>query len=810
MAARCRRSSGLALFSAALFLCGCGGEARRNPEALYARAKALRQASQLPKAFEEATLGFSAWRQDTATSWHWNFRVLQAEILLLRGDIPGALKLLGEEPGARVPDRLRITARLLCLRGYSACYDSPLPEAGDFLSRAYEIAQHPEAQDVMPQIRMTRAICQILSNQFTAAEKEIRAVLADSERLGDRFFEATALAQMGFLRLRDHRYDESIEWSRRALAIAQSAGYDGVRSISLGNLGWGYYRLGDFEKAEAHMRDAEALNRRMGRLPDQENALGNIGSVRFSMEDYQGALEYYLGALDLAEKARSDSTMAVWLNNLATTCIETGDLTCAERHNRRALELQARVQDKVVGVWPVLNSANIALARADYAGARQTFESALVPEPEDADVKWEIHSGLARVYAAQGNAAGARAEFTRAINVLDERWSELRNDHSKLTFPTRALRFYRRYVDFLMLRGRDEEALNFVESRRARLLSEEAAGNLKVAARQTGAVLLSYWLAPERSYLWVVSPGGIRTFVLPGEDKIRELVDRYSKAILDSRDTIENPAGRQLFDMLIAPARQFLPPGSRVVLVPDGRLHGLNFETLITDAGRYWIEEATVEIAPSLRLLRGRGSERAGSSILLIGDPADADPSLPRLPFAQVEIAEIATLFPDKMVLTGTAARPEAYRSAEPSRYSVIHFAAHALPNRESPLDSAVVLSPGKDSYKLYAWEVRQVPLNAALVTVSACRSAGARAYAGEGLVGFAWAFLGAGARNVVASLWDVNDRSTAAFMQALYKRIRSNESPAAALREVKLEFLRSGEVRRKPYYWAPFQLYMR
>ena len=99
----------------------------------------------------------------------------------------------------------------------------------------------------------------------------------------------------------------------------------------------------------------------------------------------------------------------------------------------------------------------------------------------------------------------------------------------------------------------------------------------------------------------------------------------------------------------------------------------------------------------------------------------------------------------------------------------MIHFTAHATANVESPLDSAVVLSGPDNGYKLYARDVAETPLRADLVTVSACRSAGERTYSGEGLVGFAWAFLRAGARNVIAGLWDVDDRSTARLMDALY-----------------------------------------
>ena len=97
-----------------------------------------------------------------------------------------------------------------------------------------------------------------------------------------------------------------------------------------------------------------------------------------------------------------------------------------------------------------------------------------------------------------------------------------------------------------------------------------------------------------------------------------------------------------------------------------------------------------------------------------------------------------------------------------------------------------------------------QVPLHAELVTISACRGAGARVYSGEGLVGFTWAFLQAGARHVIAGLWDVTDRSTAQLMDPLYDNISKGASPARALRDAKLSMIHSSGNFKKPYYWAP------
>lgn len=136
---------------------------------------------------------------------------------------------------------------------------------------------------------------------------------------------------------------------------------------------------------------------------------------------------------------------------------------------------------------------------------------------------------------------------------------------------------------------------------------------------------------------------------------------------------------------------------------------------------------------------------------------------------------------------------------------------AHGTASHTRPLDSAVILGGTADSYKLYAREIVAHPLRARLVTISACNGAGTRAYAGEGLVGLAWAFLRAGARNVVASLWEISDApSTTQVMDKLYEGLGRGEDPATALRDAKLFLLRSNTktVYAKPFYWAPFQLY--
>jgi CHAT domain-containing protein len=269
--------------------------------------------------------------------------------------------------------------------------------------------------------------------------------------------------------------------------------------------------------------------------------------------------------------------------------------------------------------------------------------------------------------------------------------------------------------------------------------------------------------------------------------------------------------GDHLFRMLVAPAN--LPPGAAVVIVPDGALYGLNFETLPVEGPRrhYWIEDAEVQVAPSLSMLATVPRTRTlEPRLLLIGNPSPRAPEFPALRFAPAEMSAIVRHFQkEKVTVYGdVSATPASYRDSPLDRFSMVHFTAHATANMESPLESAVVLSGPDTGYKLYARDVADRPLTADLVTVSACRSAGERTYSGEGLVGFAWAFLHAGARRVIAGLWDVDDRSTARVMDELYAGLEAGRTPARALREAKLALIRAGGQPAGPYYWGPFQIF--
>jgi CHAT domain-containing protein len=277
-----------------------------------------------------------------------------------------------------------------------------------------------------------------------------------------------------------------------------------------------------------------------------------------------------------------------------------------------------------------------------------------------------------------------------------------------------------------------------------------------------------------------------------------------------------------LYKAVLAPVQSLIPAGSDVIVVPDGALYQLDFETLVAPDPQphYWIEDAYVSTAPSLRVLATHArTEGLAPRLLVIGDPVPTS-DFPRLPHAGDEIAIVQKYFPagNRIVWTGPDATPGRYAEAGPGRFSTIHFAAHASADKERPLRSSIILSrqlssqlsdQGSD-FRLYASDVAGLPLRADLVTISACNSAGGQTYSGEGLVGFAWAFLQAGAWNVIASLWDVDDATSVQIMDRMYAAIAAGQPPARALREAKRAVMASGRRHRAPYFWAALQVYTR
>ena len=228
-----------------------------------------------------------------------------------------------------------------------------------------------------------------------------------------------------------------------------------------------------------------------------------------------------------------------------------------------------------------------------------------------------------------------------------------------------------------------------------------------------------------------------------------------------------------------------------MIIVPHDVLHYLPFHALQSPDGRYLIESYPIYYLSSASLLQFIKEKRKarGERVLAFGNPDLGDPNKD-LKFAELEAQEVRTLYPYSTVLVRKEATEGKSKGLSP-QYDMLHFATHAELKEEDPLSSAILLAKdGKEDGRLEVREIFGMDLKANLVVLSACETGLGKLSSGDELVGLTRAFIYAGTPSVVASLWKVEDNSTAALMASFYRNLKTM-SKVEALRQAQLELIR-------------------
>lgn len=797
------------LFSC-LLLVRCVRPSPEDLASLYKDAVAAQRRGDYEEALRLAERGQSKAAENSER--YWKFRLLQPEIRMSRNELERVRRDLADPVPHTAPRSAVFEARRLMVLGWSYHNAGDLSRARELLNQA--LAGSPGEKDLESQILVLLGSCSFTAGDLAGAEQTERKALASAEAANDRFLMASPLGMIGLIRLTQGRYEEALYWFDRVKALAEETQSKSLLAITLENIGWCWFRLGETEKAGSYFDQARPLFMKMGKYQNLHKSLGNRGSAWLAMGDLPKAIDYFQQALHVAEQSKDQLYVPVWLVQLAMAHLETGHPGLARPYLERARPMRVADDDRRTRAWLGILEGQLAELEGSHERAAAAYQRVAYAPSFEPTVVFEARARLARLADRSGDEAGANRQYLSLLNSLDKWRGDLSKPEVRMSWLSSLIRFHKEYVRFLWRHGRKMEALEAAEASRGRVLAERLgnskrgpqarARQLQEQSKRTGCTLASYWLGPEESYVWVITAASIEPSVLPAQKQIAADVAAVRRQIESLRDPTLHPAIARLSGNLLTP----LGDHARgcVMISPDQDLYSLNFDTLLLD-GRYWVEQADVRIAPMLASLPRHGTAQDG--VLLFGNPVTPPQSgLPPLANAGAEIKNIQALYPEAQAVTGADATVQKFFDASPDRFGLIHVSAHAVANRESPLDSAVILTQAEDRYQLKAREIAGLELRANLVTLSACHSAGTRSYAGEGTVGLAWAFLNAGARNVVAGLWAIDDQSSAQLMRSMYSSLRSGATPGQALRAAKLSFVTSPGPLKKPFYWAAWQLY--
>jgi CHAT domain-containing protein len=638
---------------------------------------------------------------------------------------------------------------------------------------------------------------------------------------------------LGVVALQEEHYEDAVVRFGEASTLARSIGAKLVLEKAVGNLGWVYYRTGDFQRSLINSKEAEKQASELGSVKDQVIFLSSAGLSEYRLGDLEAARSFYEQALGLAQSTQHQEMIEDSHVYLGFLLLRLNQLDAATVHIRDANSIVGLRKYDRAGLRLMLLEALLFDKRGDKQAAIKTLLDLQEHAAGVPFLRWEAENTLAHIYSDAGRQKDADQWFRRSIETFQHQRSSLTSVDSALPFLENGADLYSNYTQHLISEHRTDEALSVLDESRAESLTDglhlsrpdrkrqSTPGlNARSIAARLQATVLVYSLRPKTSYLWAITPTRQQFYTIAGSETILPQIQLQTRMILASKDLLSQPAapGQSLYNELIKPAEGLIKKGSRVFIVGDDALSSLNFETLQTPGSdsHYWIEDVTITNAKSLQLLSVKQAavpQYTDRRILLMGDPIYRKDEYAELPNASTEVKGVASHFSSdhRTILTGAQASPEAYQLSSAGQFSYIHFVAHGTANMTVPLDSAVVLSHNRDdatSYKLYARDILKQNLKADLVTVSACNGSGIRDYSGEGLVGLAWAFLRAGSHHVIGAMWEVSDVSTPLLMDHLYGELAKGSQPDAALRSAKLAMIHSDGVFRKPLYWAPFQLY--
>src|SRR5216684_22793 len=635
--------------------------------------------------------------------------------------------------------------------------------------------------------------------------------------------------------------EQATQYADRAIAIADANPDLGYPIIAHQARLSAMVQLGQVAAAQEELKKLLARPEAQA-SDDQLSGLNSTAAqIARSQGDMPGAISYLSEALRHSEIVGDTHAIPEFQSELSELYRLTGNLSQAEVLARRATE-SAQAGGYIPQIPKLLNVlAQIQVSRKEYVEADETYDRAstiqdvMIGNADSALGKTALIKGVGDLYEKHfGLIAEHGGDPAKAFTVVEQARGRVMTDllmsgdktspESLATEKNLArlrLRLTEAHSDKDVAKLRDQiflaEQFRSVTPEVSILKAREhqvITGRQLQNSLSNSEALLEYVVDDPASYCLVITRTSMRIVKLPGKQELSSLVITYLNK-LKGKERADDEA-RHLYDVLLG-GLPGLQGAKQFIIVRDGQLHLVPFDALVEPSGRYVIESRTVVYAPSATsffLLRTAANRKSSARGLLAvgGVPyQQSGTKLGDLPSSRDEALGAAAALPNRSntLLLGNEATEAAFKKSVDHR--IIHLAVHAIANDTSPDRAAFILlsdpQHGEDG-SLYPSEIVQLPLDADLVVLSACETAVGPIEGEEGISTLARAFLLAGTRTVVSTLWTIDDDSTLYLMKVFYAELARKKSAPEALRVAKRSMLkRFGPRKAVPYFWAGFTL---
>jgi CHAT domain-containing protein/tetratricopeptide (TPR) repeat protein len=776
-----------------------------------------------------------------------------------------SLLLLNDEldrPAVKINPKLRLWC--LALEGYLEI-NSDSDSAKRDWTEALQIANALHEREWAARATGELGIIAFLEGNTASAVSLVGKAILSANRTGDTASQVRLLSMLGNGFNEERRFSEALIMFKRAIAIAQATPDSGFPFMAYNGEAAALSGLNQTDEAQQLLEKALAVANAQQNVLNEADLLLQMGEVASAQHRTDQAKHLFAQAGQIARGSRLYRTLSYAMFDLANVERQLGDKQSAVGALEAGLMASRHLGDRYYLPRDLTALAEIEATKNRFRQADRLFEQAedvldgiLINQHSFEESTARVGS-MSNTYLEHFRLALQMGNVERAFQILErvrgrtvasQMYARERKDNKSpellaLESKIAATQVALLRTDEAKVRSELLEQLLGDERTLAFQLNEAGLQRQDVLAKPVplktiqsvlgeDEVLLEYVLDEPKTFCIVISRRSTQIITLPaGSNQIKTQTEWYLSQ-LKSRKSDEK-SSRQLYTTLLEPVLRSFHQ-SRLIVSPDGILYSLPFEAL-RDGKGFVVRSKIVSYAPSagvlLRLrttpiVENRRSllaigavdykmvralpenvERGSMAAVIVRGLAELSGSrLEDLPASRDEVLTIAQIAGSNTeLLLGQNATESAFKNQPLSDFDVIHFAAHAAADPQYPDRAALVLGIGSntsDDGLLQVREIMHLRLQAELVTLSACETNIGTAEGEAGVVSLEQAFLIAGARAVVASLWNVEDSSTTVLMKAFYTHLAQHEDKAFALTHAKRDMLEHyGDA--SPYYWAPF-----
>lgn len=651
--------------------------------------------------------------------------------------------------------------------------------------------------------------------------------LSISKDLGDKAGEGAAYTNLGLVYQALGNFREAANYHHRHLDIAIDLGDKAGEGKAYGNLGLAYDSLDDLQKSEEYHLLHLGIAKDVGDREGEGKAYGNLGVMHHSLKKYKQAIEDHEKHLaisrDLGDRAGEGSA----LGNIGVAYNSLGEFTKALEYHKQHLSITRQVED-ISGEASACTNIGLAyFSLRDLDKAEEFFKSSVRLQDRIRDL----------------------------LHQKDDWKISVRNLHKDVYTSLWMLQLeQQKSVEALFTaeRGRAQALMDLMKSQFGLELNQYASGkqfeeisdisnyiSLQTVFIAIGSDAINFWVIPKGKQLTFVqkkSNKDLKGLIEQAYQKIdvlntsrcenRSFDALTEKRGLDQRSGEKGSAPskcygdalKELYDVVISPISDFIQDG-QLAIVPDGPFYFAPFAALRRDEhSKYLSETFSIRLIPSLTSLKLMAECKEGyhctTGALLVGDPCVEDVRIrgkrvDPLPCAKAEVEMIGKILQTEPLTGKEATKAEVLIRLK--AVALVHIAAHGCAKTGeivlSPNPTSLTKRPKEKDFLLTMKDVLNAKLRAQMVVLSCCHS-GRGEIKAEGVVGIARAFLGAGARSVVVSLWAIDDEATQEFMKHFYHHLLEGKNASDSLNQAMKRLRESDNINFSDVKnWAPFVL---